>query len=323
MRSQTKRKEERGLYLYYLYCFFLAGKPFSLQEKGMDGENNVFSLSYCDLSTLVSCVPLNEYSEEALEESMGDLKWITPRVKHHEQIIKAAMKFGPVIPVRFCTLYKSRERVLEVSKSHYEDFRAFLGFVQDKEEWGVKVYMNKGAVEKLVQKACPEEAGRRLTADRCQGTGGLRSAVRGLPCRRLSPALQALDDRISSASTGESYFLKKRRERILREEVERILDKLTEGIYTKISSWSVAGQRNRLLDRQATGRNEEMILNAAFLLDKNKVGEFVEWLGWLASGYEGQGLFFEVSGPWPPYNFCPQVNYHPHPGPPPSRGREV
>lgn len=276
MDSPARREEERELSLYYVYCFSLATEPFSLQEKGMEGENNVFPLSYHDLSALVSCVPLAVYSEKALDENLKDLEWLTPRVKRHEQAIKAAMQFGPVIPVRFCTLYKSRARILEVLRNQYEPFRAFLDFVQDKEEWGVKIYMAEEAGEKLV--------------------------------RQASPTLRALDDRISAASTGESYFLRKRREKILREEVEQHIEALTSAIYDQLSSWSVADRRNRLLDRRATGRDEEMIFNAAFLLDKEKVGEFVEWLDRLATEYESRGLFFELSGPWPPYNFCPQVH---------------
>ena len=276
MDSPARREEERELSLYYVYCFSLATEPFSLQEKGIEGENNVFPLSYHDLSALVSCVPLAIYSEKALDENLKDLEWLTPRVKRHEQIIEAAMQCGPVIPVRFCTLYRSRARILEVLRNQYEPFRAFLDFVQDKEEWGVKIYMAEEAGEKLVQKT--------------------------------NPVLCALDDRLSSASAGESYFLRKRREKILREEVERGIEALTEEIYVQLSSQSVADQRNRLLDRRATGRDEEMVFNAAFLVDKEKVGEFVEGLDRLAAGYESQGLFFELSGPWPPYNFCPQVH---------------
>ncbi len=276
MPSPTRRKEERGLYLYYLYGFFRADEPFSLKKTGIDGENPVFLLSDRDLGALLSRVPLADYSEKALHENLENLEWITPRVKRHEQIIKTVMELGPVMPARFCTIYKSRERILGVLRNQYEPFRAFLDFVQDKEEWGVKIYMAEEAGEKLVQKT--------------------------------NPVLRALDDRISAASTGESYFLRKRREKILREEVERGIEALTEEIYVQISSRSVADQRNRLLDRRATGRDEEMVFNAAFLVDKEKVGEFVEGLDRLAAGYESQGLFFELSGPWPPYNFCPQVH---------------
>ncbi|HEV8717974.1 MAG TPA: GvpL/GvpF family gas vesicle protein [Candidatus Binatia bacterium] len=275
MDSPARRKEGRELFLYYLYGFSLATEPFALQEKGMERENNVFSLSYHELSAVVSCVPLAVYSEQALNKNLTDLTWLTPRVQRHEQTIKAAMQCGPVIPVRFCTLYKSRARILEVLRNQYEPFRAFLSFARDKEEWGVKIYLAAEAGEKLVRKA--------------------------------SPALQALDDRIAAASTGESYFLRKRREQIFREEVERSIAALTDKLYAQLSSWSVAGRRNRVLDRRASGRAEEMICNAAFLLAKEAVGEFVEGLDRLAAHYTSQDLFFTLSGPWPPYNFCPRI----------------
>ena len=275
MNSPARNKEGRELSLYYLYGFALATESISLPEKGMEGENSVFPLSYHDLSALVSCVPLAVYSEHALNGNLKDLTWLTPRVQRHEQTITAAMQCGPVIPVRFCTLYKSRARILEVLKNQYESFRAFLRFMQDKEEWGVKIYMAAETGEHLV--------------------------------RQASPALQALDGRIAAASTGESYFLRKRREKIFREEVESSIAALTEELYARLSSWSVAHRRNRVLERRASGRAEEMICNAAFLLAKETVGEFVEGLDRLAVHYERQGLFFTLSGPWPPYNFCPRI----------------
>ncbi len=79
MDNPARRKEGRELSLYYLYGFSLALEPFSLQEKGMEGENNVFPLSYHDLSALVSCVPLAVYSEKALNESLKDLEWLTQK----------------------------------------------------------------------------------------------------------------------------------------------------------------------------------------------------------------------------------------------------
>lgn len=275
MDSLARRKEERELSLYYIYCFSLATEPFSLQEKGMEGENNVFPLSYHDLSALVSHVPLSIYSEQALNENLQNLEWLSLRVKRHEQLVRAAMQFGPVIPVRFCTLYKSRARILTVLRNHDEHFRAFLDFVRDKEEWGVKIYIADGVGKNLLQKA--------------------------------SPALQTLDERVSSASAGEKYFLRKKREQLLREEVEQHIEALTSAIYDQLSSWSVADRRNHALDRLVTGRDEDMIFNAAFLLDKKNVGNVVEWLNRLATEYESRGLFFEMSGPWPPYNFCPCI----------------
>ena len=278
MSSPIRKKTERELCLYYVYGFFLAHKPFTLREKGLEGKNKVFPLSYRNLGALVSQVPVAEYSEQALQQNLQDLGWVTPRAAHHEHILKAALPSGPLMPVRFCTLYRSRARLLSVLRSHYADFCAFLTSVHDREEWEVKIYINTEAGKRLAQEA--------------------------------NPALQALEKRISSASTGEGYFLKKRREQLLREEGERSLAVWTDTIYAQLVFWAVAGQPTRLLDRQVTGKNVDMIFKAAFLIDQANAETFVAKLDQLAAEYTPQGFFFEMSGPWPAYHFCPSPDWH-------------
>lgn len=278
MSSPLRKKTEREFCLYYVYGFFLAREPLTLQEKGLEGKNKVFPLSYRNLGALVSQVPLAEYSEQALQKNLQDPGWVTPRAAHHEHILRAALRSGPLMPVRFCTLYRSRARLLRVLRSHYADFCAFLTSVHDREEWEVKIYINA-------------EAGKRLAQE-------------------TTPALRALEKRICTASTGEGYFLKKRREQLLREEGERSLAVWTDTIYAQLASWAVAGQPARLLDRLVTGKDVDMIFKAAFLVDQANVETFVAELDQLAAKYTPQGFFFEMSGPWPAYHFCPSLDWH-------------
>jgi len=48
---------------------------------------------------------------------------------------------------------------------------------------------------------------------------------------------------------------------------------------------------------------ENMILNASFLMPKNRIQEFKTELEKLEREYMDKGLKFQFSGPWPPYNF--------------------
>ncbi|HZT92506.1 MAG TPA: GvpL/GvpF family gas vesicle protein [Gaiellaceae bacterium] len=58
---------------------------------------------------------------------------------------------------------------------------------------------------------------------------------------------------------------------------------------------------NRPQPRELTGRDETMILNGAYLVaDEVPLREEVARLG---DEYRGLGVEFEVTGPWPPYNF--------------------
>ena len=50
-----------------------------------------------------------------------------------------------------------------------------------------------------------------------------------------------------------------------------------------------------------------MIMNAAFLVEKQALNAVKKTLDKLAEKYRDEGLVFGVSGPWPPYNFCPAL----------------
>lgn len=269
MESTGTVGEDQGL---YLYCFFQG--PSSLPpEKGIDGEHPTFVLSYRDLGALVSPVPLDEYNEEVLNQRLNDLRWLTPKVKRHEELIRSVRETCPVIPVKFGTLYTRTERVMELLRDRCEELGSFLEFVRDKEEWGVKVYVDEEAY---------------------------RQRVEG-----KSDLVREFDQKLSSTTSGAAYFLKKKRDGLVQQEVLRLLDHLSGEIYQQIAPCSVEGRRNKWLSKEATGRKEEMILNAAFLLKRPELELFQRKIDEIAACDESSALFFEVSGPWPPYNFCP------------------
>jgi hypothetical protein len=46
-----------------------------------------------------------------------------------------------------------------------------------------------------------------------------------------------------------------------------------------------------------------MILNAVYLVEREKIAQFCQKGKRLMEEYEFMGLDLEFSGPWPPYNF--------------------
>jgi len=46
-----------------------------------------------------------------------------------------------------------------------------------------------------------------------------------------------------------------------------------------------------------------MVLNGAFLIQKERIEEFKSELEKLEEGHADKGLKIQFSGPWPPYNF--------------------
>jgi len=260
---------------FYLYCIFYRREDTPIHYKGIDGENETFSISYSDISALVSQIPLDEYSKEHLEKNLTDIEWVAPRVEIHERIIEHIMGFSPVIPIKFCTIFRSEKRIQEILEKHYDSLKSLLDYLADKEEWGIKVYIEPDVLSRVVAE--------------------------------LHPEIRGLNERIATASPGEAFFLRKKRDSLLREETDRVLDELAGEIYKRLISLAVQGSSGKLFDRKITGKNDEMILNLALLLKKGDIKGVKAEIDKIASLYEEKGIYSELSGPWPPYNFCPST----------------
>jgi hypothetical protein len=66
-------------------------------------------------------------------------------------------------------------------------------------------------------------------------------------------------------------------------------------VYSHLRDTSVASRANKPI-------GDRMIMNAAFLIERDREAEFDQKVKEIASKYEGV-LSFKYTGPWPPYNF--------------------
>lgn len=252
----------------YLYCVLDAGRT-PPGERGIDGRRDAFVLPYRELGALVGEVALADYSDEALSGRFQDPDWVGEHAGRHDAIVRSAMEAGGVLPVRFGTIYSSEQHLKRALAGEYDRLRSFLAVVGDKEEWGLKVYAPAG------RNAADEEGG-----------------VNELGCG-------------TAAGPGTAYFLRKKRERLRREGGLVGRSTLAGEIFECLAARSARSRRNRLLSRRASGVDADMVLNAAFLIAGHERDAFRQALDDTAGRH--RDLLFHLSGPWAPYNFCPEV----------------
>lgn len=255
--------------LIYLYCV-TDGIPQLKDLKYL--VDNVYFIFCLGLYAVASKVSSDEFSEENLKKNFTNLEWVKTKASIHEKIIEGVMKDISVIPFKFATLFNTEDTLKRMLKKQGRNLKENLDNLRDKEEWGVKIYCDMGKLkENLTQN---------------------------------DKKIVKFDKEIKSSSPGRAFILWKKKEELVKTILHKRLNEYGQDSFEKLKQHSVESRINKLLPREVTERKEEMILNAAFLIEKIKVADFINTVEDIKLRYAAQGLFFDYTGPWPPYNFC-------------------
>jgi hypothetical protein len=182
---------------------------------------------------------------------------------NHEHVNETVMKEFTVIPMSFGTVFRTEDDVVEFLKDTSETLRDVLRKMRDKIEFGLKVNWDPETVLQEVEAENEE--------------------------------IRRLKEEIVSNRLASTYLARMQLGRL----VERALSDKSDGyvreIYDYLRDCAVASRHNKPI-------GDKMILNAAFLVDREKQAEFDEKIEAVAKKYERR-LKLHYTGPWPPYNF--------------------
>ncbi|GAA2306648.1 GvpL/GvpF family gas vesicle protein [Nonomuraea roseoviolacea subsp. roseoviolacea] len=276
-----------GTYLYAVAAEETAGREDALPRGGAGRESplprgvaggEVRAIGRAGLVAYVSTVPLDQFGEEPLRRSMEDLDWLEETARAHHRVVEAVARETAVVPVRLVTVYSGDAQVGALLEERYDDFARALARVAGRQEWGVKVYAAPGEDpdEPEERRGRPEEATAR------EGAAG-----EGEPGK-------------TPERPGTAYLKRRQRQIRGREEAWRRAGARAEDIHGALSSIAVASRRHRAQDPQLSGRPESMVLNGAYLVDRERGEEFARTVERL----RGQGGDVQLTGPWAPYSFA-------------------
>lgn len=253
--------------LIYVYC--ISRSPFGLvpnmETKGLK------SLMFDDFYVIVKYVSESEYSEENFKKNLSDIQWVESNAREHIRVISMIMEYGTVIPFKFGTIYNTKaglkKFITDYSGSLIENFHHIGG----KEEWSVKIYCDRKELCEQIDELSEEAA--------------------------------ALEKQIMASSPGKAFLLTRKRTELIENEMERLCKNYGQEYYDEFKNLSESASLNNLFPKEFTGRKDTMILNATFLVSKNKVTDFKSTVDTLRKRDGNSGFFIEATGPWPPYNF--------------------
>jgi len=181
----------------------------------------------------------------------------------HEHVVERVMTEYAVLPLKFCTIFKDSASIRRALAKLYDKFCMEFKRLERRVEMGVKVLWAPQAAMNEIEQA--------------------------------SEKVSRLKKHISSKSPGATHLLRTRLEKVVRQELNRKADEYSARIYNSLKKGSDDSRFNSLIG--------PMIVNAAFLVRKDKLENFKNNFELIRSQYTGKGFEFILNGPWPPYNF--------------------
>src|SRR6058998_1201750 len=182
--------------------------------------------------------------------------------EHVNEVVMIDNGFTPV-PMSFGTLFKTEEDTTEFLKDTYDALRDVLLKMKDKLEFGLKVNWDRESV--LAEIEQENEELRRLKAE------------------------------IESNQQTSTYFARMQLGRLVEQALADKSDSYVREIYDELRGTAIASRHNKVI-------GDKMIMNAAFLVARDKSALFDEKVHEIGKRFEGK-LNFKETGPWPPYNF--------------------
>ena len=255
---------------YYQYGF--ARPDCSVREigPGVDPRFEVELVRNASIAAVASRVGLDRFDVEKLQgKTAEDISWLNQVAIRHSEIVRQAATSSPVLPLRLGTIFRSPASLLAATARCQETVADFLHTLGDRQEWAVKLYLETHQKEKTSGHASP-------------------------------PPLHA-----STAGAGAEYMKRKRARLQSRRESQGGLQQVIQAVEHRLRARADRCCRVRPLPASLTGRREKMVFNAAFLLPPSAAQIWLATVGRIGEAVRREGLLLEMTGPWPPFHFCP------------------
>jgi len=262
----------------YLFCFGCSGQVPSLKGLGVSGNEPLFQEEFRDVTAVVCAVSLDDFIGSSADERLQDLAWLGPRALRHGQVIEEVLRYSPVLPARFGTLFSSRDSLLDLVQNNYARIDQFLTHIGDKEEWAVKCSFSRSNAKK----------------------------------RLASEKLALLTNDMNSMSPGLRYFKERQIMAEVDKDLSRWLTDVCNPVVEELKGLSTDYAKRTVL-QSLEDNTMEVVANWAFLVNEQAVQTFEAAVERWNEDLSEEGIVFKCSGPWPPYTFSPRLDTKPAP----------
>jgi hypothetical protein len=267
---------------------------------GIDPHYQVELVREGPIAAVVSRVELDQYSPERLQGKRAkDLRWLGKIAARHTEVICQASISSPVLPLRLGTMVHSLD-LLQAGLVRYEPVVAsFLEQLGNRQEWDVTLYLTRRRLEPIAGHVGPPSPHYIKPPGTDQWFGGKTPPANPWHAENI--------DLFPSATPGAVCLAQQQTQwdncLEQRETVFQTIQMMEQCLSVKADGCC----RIPIRPRNSTGRTEEIVFNAAFLLPSTSQASWLETVHDVCRDARDKGLVVEVSGPRPPYHFCPSL----------------
>ena len=225
------------------------------------------------IAAVTSPVGLDEFGEAELRARVEDLDWLEQTARGHEHVLEQIQEWATVVPMRLCTVYRTRESLREMLLEREPLLVEALARLSGRTEWGVKAFV-VDAPDTRAQDAHP-----------------------------AGPDAQTLPAPEPGAGRGAAYMRERRRESQRSERAAQAVQAVCEDAHARLAAIAVDAVLNRLQPPELANHPGDMVLNGVYLVRDDEHDDFAAEVLALQREHGADGFQFELTGPWPPYNF--------------------
>ncbi len=280
------------------YCQYAFTQPECRVKEigpGVDPRFHVELICEGPIAAVTSRVGLDQFAPERLQgKTAEDIQWLGKIAARHNEIICQAAASAAVLPLRLGTVFQSRDSLQAMLLRFRSTVAEFLKRLGNRQEWGVKLYLEKRRLEPIPGHTGPPPP---------HYLPGIGPSVG----KKTPFAHQQQAENGSSGTSGTAYLTQKKAQLDSRRIEHASIYQTIQDVEQRLASKAEHSCRVRNLPSDLTGRTEEMVFNAAFLLPSSAQASWLETVQNVYQDVQSKGLVLEASGPWPPYHFCPTL----------------
>jgi hypothetical protein len=255
--------------VHYVYGIVRSGFDAARAPAGID-DTTVELARSGKIGALVSRLDSATYGAGAIERHSGNVSWLSPRALAHDRVLTWAQEHGGVLPMPMFSLWGSHDALRRMLDNQQSDFEHVFTRVEGADEFGVRVHR--------------------------------RDDVLATSLDDLDPETRQLQAEAAKASPGQRYLLERKLDDQMKLAVRNAGKRMARQIFEELAAISRDAVARPLV-ADPNSPDVTLVLNAAFLVDRSRLGAFRTAVGERVRDYQPRGLTFDFTGPWPPYNF--------------------